>query len=171
LNENDGNYIFKDFIRDDKAMARLFEAFIRNFYKRELSGYKVYSPKITWYADAIGDSDLNLLPEMRTDIVLETINRKIVLDTKYYRDITTEYFGSKTFHSNNLYQVYSYLRNLEDDNTDIRNANSEGLLLYPTVGNDYDQSFMISGHKVRFATIDLSKDWKDIDTRLRYLIQ
>lgn len=170
LNEIDGNYVFKDFIRDDRAMARLFEAFIRNFYKKELVDYKVSSPKIDWSAAAIGDSNINLLPEMRTDIVLEAPNRKIVLDTKYYRDITTEYFGSKTFHSNNLYQVYSYLRNLEDDNTDSRNASSEGLLLYPTVENDYDQSFIISGHKIRFATIDLSKDWKNIDTRLKYII-
>ena len=107
---------------------------------------------------------------MRTDIVLETTGRKIVLDTKYYREIMSDFYGSKTFHSNNLYQVYSYLKNLEDDASDSRNQNSEGLLLYPTVEKDYDQSYIISGHKVRFATIDLSRDWKDIDFRLKQLI-
>ena len=125
---------------------------------------------IDWVAASIGDSDLNLLPEMRTDMMLETTERKIVLDTKYYREITSSYFGAKAFHSNNLYQVYSYLRNLEDEESDPRNATSEGLLLYPTVELDYDHSYIIGGHKIRFATVDLSRDWKDIDSRLKHLI-
>jgi 5-methylcytosine-specific restriction enzyme subunit McrC len=170
INESDGSYIFKDFVRDEKAMARLFEAFIRNFYRKELTGFRVSSPRIDWDAISVENSDLNFLPEMRTDIVLENSTRKIVIDTKYYREIMSTYFESNTFHSSNLYQIYSYLKNLEVDKEDIRNAESEGLLLYPTVQREYDQSYIIGGHKIRFATVDLSKEWRVIDLRLKQLI-
>ncbi|MEQ8303124.1 MAG: hypothetical protein RIB47_07015 [Cyclobacteriaceae bacterium] len=170
LNENDGSYIFKDFIKDEKAMARLFEAFVRNFYRKEQSEYKVSSPKIAWIAEAIGNSNIDLLPEMRTDIVLESDDRKIVMDTKYYQETTAEFYGVKTFHSNNLYQVYSYVKNLEGDLSDARNLSSEGILLYPTVKEEYDQSYIIGGHKIRLATVNLSKDWREIDYKLKQLI-
>ena len=35
IDESKGKYKFKDFTREEKAMARLFEAFVRNFYKVE----------------------------------------------------------------------------------------------------------------------------------------
>jgi 5-methylcytosine-specific restriction enzyme subunit McrC len=130
----------------------------------------VSSPRIDWDAISVENSDLNFLPEMRTDIVLENSTRKIVIDTKYYREIMSTYFESNTFHSSNLYQIYSYLKNLEVDKEDIRNAESEGLLLYPTVQREYDQSYIIGGHKIRFATVDLSKEWRVIDLRLKQLI-
>lgn len=170
INESDESYVFKDFIRDEKAMARLFEAFIKNYYKKEQNVYSVSSPKIPWMAKAINNSNLDLLPEMRTDIVLESSNRKIVIDTKYYKDITSEYFGVKTFHSNNLYQIFSYLKNLEDDESNGLNRNAEGILLYPTVEYDYDQSYYIGGHNIRIVTVDLSKDWRNIDIRLKEVI-
>lgn len=166
LNEDNGSYIFKDFTRNKKAMAKMFEAFVRNFYKKEQNEYEVSTPKISWSAKGIGDSNVNLLPEMRTDIVLESPSRKIVIDTKYYTETTSEYFGVKTFHSTNLYQIYTYLRNLEDDKGNKLNEVAEGILLYPTVNFDYNESYMIAGHKIRLVTIDLSKDWRQIKETL-----
>jgi 5-methylcytosine-specific restriction enzyme subunit McrC len=170
LKENGDSYLFKDFTRNDKAMAKLFESFVRNFYKKEQQRYIVTSPKISWMATAIGDSDVNLLPEMRTDIVLESSDRKIIIDAKYYSETTSEYFGTKTFHSNNLYQVYSYLRNLEEVNSNILNRNAEGVLLYPSVNAEYDQSYLIGGHKIRLITVDLGRDWREIERRLMGII-
>jgi len=170
LNENDGSYVFKDFIRNEKAMARMFEAFVRNFYKKEQVEYRVSSPKIQWMAQAIESSNIDLLPEMRTDIVLESNTRKIVMDTKYYTETTAGYFGKKTFHSNNLYQVFTYLRNLEEDRTNDRNSDAEGVLIYPTIDFEYDQSYLIGGHKIRLVTIDLSKKWKEIEFRILAIV-
>jgi len=104
------------------------------------------------------------------EVTLESPFRKIIIDAKFYRDITQVYHGSEKFKSGNLYQIYSYLRNLEEDDDNPLNKVAEGLLLYPTVQQEFDQSYMISGHKIRFATVDLGGDWKEIDKRLRELI-
>jgi 5-methylcytosine-specific restriction enzyme subunit McrC len=171
LNEDNGKYLFQDFVRDEKAMARLFESFLRNFYKRELTEYKVSSPKIEWMAEAVGNSDIELLPEMRTDICLESKTRKIIMDAKYYRDATAEYHGARRFNSNNLYQVYSYLRNLEVDDSSQLNKSAEGVLVYPTVDLTLDQTYSIGGHRIRLVTIDLNKDWRNIDTDLKAIVR
>jgi 5-methylcytosine-specific restriction enzyme subunit McrC len=170
LNEDDGKFLFRDFARDEKAMARLFEAFLRNFFKKESIQYKVTSPKIAWMAEAVGESDITLLPEMRTDICLESKDRKIIIDAKYYREAMVEYYDTKRFHSTNLYQMYSYLRNLEEDMSSNINKNAEGILVYPTVNANLDQTYFIGGHKIKIATVDLSRDWKQIASQLKSLV-
>jgi 5-methylcytosine-specific restriction enzyme subunit McrC len=45
-----GETIFKDFIRDNR-MAALYEKFILNFYKKELTSVLVYSPIFQWQKD------------------------------------------------------------------------------------------------------------------------
>lgn len=171
LNEDTGTYIFQDFIRNEKAMAKLFESFVRNFYQKEQAEYKVSSPKIPWGVRELDTSDLGLLPEMQTDIVLESKERKIVIDTKYYsQTVATNRFGTNKFHSNNLYQVYSYLRNLEEESTNKLNKEAEGVLLYPTVNQEYDHSYLMAGHRIRLVTVDLSRDWKYIANRLKSIV-
>ena len=83
LNEETGQYQFVDFVRDEKKMAALFEAFVLNFYKRELQDYHVSAPFIQWDAEALDESSLDYLPRMETDIVLQSNQRTIIIDTKY----------------------------------------------------------------------------------------
>ena len=168
LSEDKDAYVFKDFSRD--KLAQLFEAFVRNFYKREQIEYKVSRPKIRWMATALGESDIKLLPDMNTDMILESASRKIILDTKYYEKTTSEYFEVEKFHPNNLYQIYSYLRNIEEDDSSAINLNAEGILLYPTVKSEYDHQFLIGGHRLRVATVDLAQSWQGIEKRLMYII-
>lgn len=108
INEDNGVSQFADFERDPKAMARLFEEFVRNFYKKEMPEYKVYRENIYW--DAEGENT-NYLPIMQTDISLESSDRKIIMDTKFYQDTLTKNFGSRKLISGNLYQLFSYLSN------------------------------------------------------------
>lgn len=166
LAEDRGHYIFKDFVRDERAMARVFEGFVKNFYKRETPEFRVSSPKIRWDAIALDNSSVEYLPEMKTDICLESDKKKIIIDTKFYQDTVSTNYGVDRFHSNNLYQIYSYLRNLESDASSSLNPDAFGLLLYPTVDIEYDQSYLIGGHKIRVATVDLRKEWREIYNRL-----
>ena len=46
INEENSEEKFADFEEDPKAMARLFEDFVRNFYKKETPHYKVYRENI-----------------------------------------------------------------------------------------------------------------------------
>lgn len=48
---------------------------------------------------------------MQTDISLESSERKIIMDTKYYQNTLTKNFGSQKLISGNLYQMFAYLSN------------------------------------------------------------
>ena len=54
---------------------------------------------------------------MHTDITLTGRAppfRRLVVDTKYYTSsLSTGQYGTTRFHSNNLYQIYAYLRTQE----------------------------------------------------------
>jgi len=171
LDERDGKYRFKSFADNDKAMAALFEAFVRNFYRKETRGsFAVATEDIRWAASFIAEGSLGLLPKMRTDMTLRSSTRKLVVDTKYYSRTLSDYFGSDKIHPHNLYQLYSYLRNLEVNPSDPLNEECEGILIYPTVQKDVDESFKLGNHKIRIATVNLGSDWRDIHKRLLQIV-
>ncbi|EFV76575.1 hypothetical protein HMPREF1013_03120 [Bacillus sp. 2_A_57_CT2] len=163
LNEDNGESQFADFERDPKAMARLFEEFVRNFYKKEMPEYRVYRENIYW--DAEGENT-NYLPLMQTDISLENTNRKIIIDTKYYQHALTQNFGSQKIISGNLYQIFAYLSNCRK----AEGKETIGMLLYPKTGKDLDLSYNINAYPVKIMTVDLGRDWVFINNRLKDII-
>lgn len=170
LNEGEGNYQFLDFTRDPKRMAALFEAFVRNFYSKEQSQFKVSREDIAWGAQPLINSNASLLPKMQTDITLKSLDRKIIIDTKFYAETLASHFGATKFHSPNLYQLFAYLKNLEEVQADPLNLTCEGILLYPTVQSEIDESFLMGTHLVRMITLDLGKPWREIHQKLLNII-
>lgn len=170
LDEAEGNYHFKEFIGSDKAMASLFEAFVRNFCKKEQQVFSVRREDINWDAIPVGGSSESYLPKMQTDITLESENRKIIIETKYYANALNSRFEGEKFHSGNLYQLYSYLRNIETKLTHLKNIESEGILLYPVVGYQLNENYILGTHKLSVKTIDLSKSWREIEKQLFAII-
>ena len=170
LDETEGQMKFKNFVRDEKAMAALFEDFIRNFYAREQNYYKVRREDIKWQVEPLFGSDYSLLPKMQTDITLESASHKLIIDTKYYSKTTGEYYGSEKLHSTNLYQLHAYLTNIEKDISNARNSDCDGMLLYPKISKDYDETNRVGNHTIRVKTIDLSKEWREIETELLYSV-
>lgn len=159
---------FRDVLRDEREMARVFEAFVRNFYRCEQSEYRVEPLTIKWDAEPIGEDCSNLLPQMRVDVFLKSAERHLIIDTKYYARALQTYHGNSSFHSGNLYQLFGYLRNYEaqsDCSSDV-----DGMLLYPQVGEELDAKFGIHGHVVRVATLDIARPWPEIHDRLLSLI-
>lgn len=167
VDEKDGKYKFRDFIKD-KKMARLFEGFIFNFIKTERPDLNVRKEKIKWDATASNEEDLNYLPEMETDISVRNKVKTLIIDAKYYRKTMSSYFGSETMHSSNLYQLFAYLKNLENRGSPDKHA--AGLLIYPYVGNKVALNYNIQGHSLGARTLDLSKDWKDIRSQLMQIV-
>lgn len=159
-----------DFTRDENKMNQLFEAFVLNFYKREYPKWKVTSPKINWKLEAIDEeSDLNFLPEMRTDITIDKGFEKVIIDTKYYRSTLNSFYGSESVKSENLYQIFSYLLNQRDGTSKTENAT--GILLYPTIKQDYDLEYKYQNHPIHIKTINLNMNWKRIEDRLKNIIE
>jgi 5-methylcytosine-specific restriction enzyme subunit McrC len=152
-------------------MRLLFEEFVRNFYKIEQSHFRVGRENIGWKGVALDEASRDFLPIMQTDISLTSISktRKIVIDCKFYRDAlqTHPMAQRSSIHSENLYQLMAYLKNLEDEGI---NKMCEGILLYPTVERDLDLRYEIWGHKVSVHTVNLNQDWRLIHKRLLHLI-
>lgn len=164
VDENTGQSKFKEFERDPKQMAYLFENFVRNFYRRELNGYKVYRENISWDITEADNIFNEYLPQMQTDISMETDTRKIIIDTKFYKDAFTYHMDSKKLNSNNLYQLFAYLKNVEAKGG--LNIKAEGILLYPLVDQQIDYDYLVQGHKIMIRTVDLNQEWELIYRRL-----
>lgn len=156
---------FLGLLDDEVLMRRVFEAFVRNFYRMHCLGYDVRSEILKWPEESAA---YGLLPVMKTDISLSSPTRRIVIDTKYYSETLTTRYDRKTFHSENLYQIYAYLRTQEDRGGVY--ATAEGILLYPAVDTQLDASHEMQGHKIRVATLDLDQPWPEIERCLLSLI-
>ena len=51
------------------------------------------------------------------------------------------------------------------------NVNCSGILLYPTVQCDLNESFQKKNHSIRIKTINLNQDWKLIEKDLLRIIE
>jgi 5-methylcytosine-specific restriction enzyme subunit McrC len=77
-------------------------------------------------------------------------------------------YDKEKIKSNNLYQLFSYLLNQEDDTP--KTINAKGILLYPTIEKDYDLQYKYKNHKIEIRTINLNTNWKLISNRLKEII-
>lgn len=166
--EKPGEYRFMDFTRDEKKMSMLFEAFIRNFYRKHLHGWDVGRSNIMWRFNTIEDRNMDFLPRMQTDITMECMEEKIIIDTKYYQETMMTNYDKRKIHSNNLYQLFSYL--LNQRSTDVKTLKTKGILLYPTIENEYDLSYKFEDHPIQIKTLNLNQHWKLIEKRLMGLV-
>ena len=156
VNEETGNFQFKDFLRDERQMARLFEEFIRNFYKIEIPEAQVFREDLRW--KMAGDTH-QFLPKMQTDISIKINERKFIIDAKYYQETLQKYYDSEKIHSQNLYQIFAYLKNQDDEL-------AEGILIYPTVQQSLSLAYTHDGHTIRVETLNLNQEWQGIKTDL-----
>lgn len=168
ISEDTGAKKFKDFTRDEVKMRMLFEEFLRNFYRKEQDVFRVYREDIKWQFETEDESAEKLVPKMQTDISLESSKRKIIIDAKYYREILNNNQGSRKLRSANLYQMFAYLKSVED-NGDV-NKQCEGILIYPTTDKKMSLQYKVSGHKFSVRTINLNQEWRNIHNELLEII-
>ncbi len=172
IEEKTGKFKFKEFIRDERQMAYLFEDFIRNFYKIELSklvsNSKTYRENIDWLAKASDETSSSYLPKMQTDISIEFIHKKIIIDTKFYSNAFQNHYEKESIRSAHLYQLFAYLKNIE--NKGDLNLNCEGILLYPQTDNKINLNFDLETHKVKIRTVNLNQNWKQIHDELIQIV-
>jgi 5-methylcytosine-specific restriction enzyme subunit McrC len=168
IDETTGKARFHDFRRDEARMWQLFEEFVREFYGREQKQYRVSRPQIRWHNAEGSDSDLVRLPMMQTDVVLESADRCLIIDTKFYdRALDTGRFGTERLRSGHLYQLFAYLENRTASRPDIVH---EGMLLYPVANEPFAHSYRLKGHRIRVRSINLAQPWRQIHTDLLELL-
>ena len=164
----EGQSWFRDVLSDEDYMSAVFEEFIRNFYTLKQSQFRVGRTQPKWSATAAQPSDLRFLPSMTTDVTLSSVRRTIIIDAKYYKDALQTNYGSRTVHSNNLYQLLAYLRGSQQRVAVGQSV--EGILLYPVGEQFVDLSFIIDAHPVRIYTLNLSQPWYRIEADLLSLV-
>jgi len=168
VDETTGERRFRDFLRDEKAMARLYENFIFNFFRIERPDLEVKKDKIRWAATSTDEGALAFLPTMQTDISIRSGQQTLIIDAKYYQNTLTSYYDSESIHSHNLYQLFAYLKNLEARGG--ADAVASGMLLYPVVDKRVRLEYEIQGHAVDICTIDLAQDWRGVRDELMELV-
>ena len=171
INEDTGEDVFEDFFRDTQ-MQDVYQKFLLNFYAIHLdkTKYRVYAPKFNWLKSEEEDlwedidSADSLMPELRTDIVIENKNDNIqfVIDAKYYKEalVTSHHSTAEKFRRDHISQVFTYMANSPYKGT------KRGALVYPTVTNIIDSKRNTIEGYVFFKSINLDADWKDIESSL-----
>ena len=170
VDESSGTYRFRDFIRDKRRLARLFESFLFNFYKIHRPDLSIKKERIYWQAGSKNDPELRFLPSMETDISIRDKERgqTLIIDAKFYEQTFQKYYDSETVHSGNLYQLFAYLKNLE-----VRggpDANADGMLIYPVIDRSVRLAYQLPGHIVHISTVNLAAPWRDIQEELLDLL-
>lgn len=162
--EKAGDEMLAALLRDEITFHELFERFVRNFYRLHMTDCVVGSEQLQWH-DELG---CGLVPAMITDVSIVLRKppfRRLVVDTKYsVSALAQSAFGTPKFKSENLYQLYSYLRTQEHRSDSHRAA--AGLLLYPTNGYSVHDTMLVQGHRITVSTVDLSRPWQEIEVNL-----
>lgn len=167
--EKSGRYAFTNFMKDENKMALLFESFVRNFYQIEQNEFIVKREVIYWQFTDLESLSYNHLPQMETDITLENNTKKIIIDTKFYKETMNLYYDQEKIKSNNLYQLFSYLIHQEKE-SNPKTKKTMGILLYPTMHNEYNLSYQYQDHVILIRTINLGRNWQEISERLKEII-
>lgn len=167
LSTQNGEYSMANFI-DDQHMHKLYESFIREYYRYHYgNSISVSAAYVDWNVpqDTIG---IELLPRMITDITLQKGEKILIIDAKYYSHSMQHHFDSNTFHSANMYQIYTYVKNLDKRNT----GNISGMLLYArtTESIQPNNSYVIGGNQIAIKNLNLNAEFNEIKAQLDDII-
>lgn len=162
---------------NEKYMSTLYEKFILNYYASKFKDeIKSTASQIDWAIEDNNDNDIKnnieMLPKMQTDIMLTCIdktknkNKILIIDAKYYSKPLKKQFDKDKIDSNNLYQIFSYVKNKSLENTDYEVS---GMLLYAKTNKnniDINESYNMSGNKIIVRSLDLTCSFNDIAKQL-----
>ena len=168
LTTDSGKYTLASFI-DDQSMSRLFEKFILEYYVKERPDLKATASHIPWALDQGLDT---MLPDMRSDVTLTKGTTVLIIDAKYYTRTTQSYYDVQKLHSNNLYQIFAYVKN-KDADLKTQPHTVSGMLLYAATDQSIqpDVSYQMSGNKISVKTLDLNQDFSSIAAQLNAIAQ
>lgn len=157
-----GLHQFEQVEKTDNWLRTLFEKAIVgfahvNFDKKQ---WKIESRKRHYWQHELATSNIKyFFPTMQTDLIIEhrTCKHRLIIDTKCTSILKCSRYREKVFDRNHIFQLYSYLRSQETHN-DVSSLHSSGMLLYPTINTEVNESVVIQNHKFRFCTINLAQE-------------
>ncbi|MGI5841781.1 MAG: 5-methylcytosine restriction system specificity protein McrC [Christensenellales bacterium] len=105
---------------------------------------------------------------MKADIMIETNDKVLIIDAKYYTHSMQKQFDATTLHSSHLYQIFTYIKNKSACGKQV-----SGLLLYAKTDEAIfpDNSYLLSGNKISARILDLNSDFDNIKQELHKIIK
>ena len=163
--KSDGTTKLMDFF-DEQRMSKLYEKFILEYYRKEYPNIKVSSSQIPWNLD---DNKTDMLPIMQSDIILRENEKSLIIDAKYYSKMMQERYGVYTIHSNNLYQIYTYVKNYDKYKT----GQVSGLILYAQTDEIKlpHNKYQMDGNIIAVDTLDLNCNFEIIKNQLGNIVE
>lgn len=163
-----GEYRLASFV-DEQRMCRLYEKFILEYYSKHFPELSVSASQIPWSVD---DGIRTMLPVMQSDIHLQKGNTVLIIDAKYYSHTTQTQYDKHTLHSNNMYQIFTYVKNRDYEFGDEDHKVS-GMLLYAKTDEEIqpDNVYQMHGNQITVRTLDLNKPFSDIAKQLNTIAE
>ena len=164
----DGTTKLMDFL-DEQRMCRLYEKFILEYYKKHYPELTVSASQIPWSLD---DGVGTMLPVMQSDIHLQRGNTVLIINAKYYSHTTQVQFDKHTLHSNNLYQIFTYVKNRSYQFGEEENSVS-GMLLYAKTEEEIqpDNVYQMHGSQISVKTLDLNLPFAEIASQMDRIVE
>jgi len=161
--------------REITWVRKLYEKAVAEFYKVVLRPpkWRVRAQhSLTWPIEGKTPGIDHILPGMRTDVEIDDVesHRRIVIDTKFTSIVTRGWYREDAIRSGYLYQIYAYLRS-QEGNGDPYADTASGLLLHPAIGDSVDESVVMQGHEIRFATVNLAASALEIRRQLLRVVK
>ena len=164
-----GEYRMSSF--SDEHMARLYERFILEYYRQHHTYLsEVKAAQVKWnLVGETSESMIRFLPVMQTDIFLRMGEKILIIDAKYYGSTLQKQYDKYTLHSANIYQIFTYVKNQDKDNT----GNVAGLLLYAKTDEAItpDCAFNMGGNWIGARTVDLNTEFTNIARQLDRVVE
>ena len=95
----------------------------------------------------------------------------LIIDAKYYTRTTQTNYDTHSLHSNNLYQIFTYVKNRDAEFGKVPHIVS-GMLLYAATDEAIqpNQPYQLSGNRISVKTLDLNQEFSAIASQLDQIV-
>lgn len=164
LTNEDGTVALADFDNAQRLSA-LYEAFILEYYRVH---HPELNPSAKIIKNGISEKHPAFLPQLCTDITLESNDKTLIIDAKCYGQILGQHFDREILSPTNRNQILSYVIHEAYGNE----KQVEGMLLYALTEHDraLHETWQEVGHTFHCFTLDLGHDFEAIAQQLEDIV-
>lgn len=111
---------------DCQSLSALYQTFLLEYFREHHKQLKPHAYQIPWHLTG-KEEKISFLPSMQTDVVLTGNREHLIIDAKFYKKTLQSHWDKRSFHSSNLYQIFTYVQNYRAEKLERMVS---GMLLY-----------------------------------------
>ena len=163
MTTDNGDLILNKFL-DNRSLYTLYEKFILEYYRTHYPKLNANPSFIDWNIPN-DTSGIEFLPIMQSDITLTNGDKTLIIDAKFYSHSMQTHFDKNSYISHNLYQIYTYVKNKDINNT----GTVKGVLLYAKTQDEIpteENTFNMNGNDISIMILDLNQKFEQIKNKM-----